>query len=66
MRAGCVRCLARMKAATPAVVATVQALKADADPRVQHEADCALTVLAPGQTAPADATVLPAGAKVTR
>jgi len=63
VRAGCVHCLAMMSAATPPVIAAIQALKTDADPRVQHEAVEALAKLAPGQ-APAtmsDPAVQPAG-----
>jgi hypothetical protein len=66
VRAGCIHCLARMSAATPPVIAVIQSLKTDADPRVQHEATEALARLAPGQ-APApmsDPAVQPAGGLV--
>ncbi len=48
VRAGCVRCLTKMKVNTVPVVVAVQALKADADPRVRTEVDEALSTLAPG------------------
>lgn len=48
VRAACVRSLARMNVNTWPVLSTVQALKGDADPRVQHEADAALNKLVPG------------------
>jgi hypothetical protein len=63
VRAGCIHCLAKMNVATPPVIAVIQSLKTDADPRVHREATAALAKLAPGQ-APAmmnDPAVLPAG-----
>jgi hypothetical protein len=61
VRAGCVRCLAQMNVNTPQVVAVCSALKADSDPRVQHEATDALAKLAPGQApAMADPSIQPA------
>jgi hypothetical protein len=53
VRAGCIHALAQMKANTMPVVTTVQALKADADPRVRNEAEQALAVLAPAGSAAA-------------
>jgi len=47
VRAGCVRCLAKMKASTEEVVQGVQGLKYDSDPRVRHEFEEAMHVLAP-------------------
>jgi len=48
VRAACVRTLVRMNVNTWPVLTTVQALKADSDPRVKHEADQALVKLVPG------------------
>jgi hypothetical protein len=48
VRAGCVRSLAKMKVNTVPVVAAVEGLKRDADPRVRLEAEEALTVLGGG------------------
>jgi hypothetical protein len=48
VRAGCVRCLTKMKVNTVPVVVVLQALKADADPRVRTEVDEALWTLAAG------------------
>ncbi len=48
VRASCVHALARMKAATLPVVSAIRALKNDADARVRHEAEEALSVLAAG------------------
>jgi hypothetical protein len=45
VRAACVRCLGRMSANTEPVLAALQALKADPDPDVRHEAEAALAVL---------------------
>jgi hypothetical protein len=47
VRAGCIRCLARMNVDTVPVVLAIQKMKKDADPRVQSEAEQALSVLAP-------------------
>jgi hypothetical protein len=49
VRAGCIHCLAKMNAATPPVIAVLQSLKTDADPRVQYQAEAALAKLAPCQ-----------------
>jgi hypothetical protein len=49
VRAACVRCLAKLNVNTVPVVSTVQALRADADPRVQYEAEQALARLASDQ-----------------
>jgi hypothetical protein len=49
VRAGCVRCLANMKASTPPVVLVVRGLKNDNDPRVRQEAERALSILASGE-----------------
>lgn len=57
VRAGCVRALARMKAATEPVVAAVQALQSDADVHVRQAAEQALPVLT---------TVRPVGAVMPR
>jgi len=66
VRAGCVRCLVKMKAADPGTVATLMALKSDHDIRVRHEAEEALLVLAPGLASPpmSAGTVMPAAATV--
>jgi hypothetical protein len=45
VRAGCVRALAQLRVNTRQVVATLQALQADGDPRVRHEAEQALPAL---------------------
>jgi hypothetical protein len=47
VRAGCIRCLARMNVDTVPVVLAIQKMKKDTDPRVQSEAEQALSVLAP-------------------
>jgi hypothetical protein len=47
VRAGCIRCLARMNVNTVPIVLAIQAMKKDADPRVQTEAEQALSILAP-------------------
>jgi hypothetical protein len=57
VRAGCVNALAQMKAATAPVVAAVEALKADGDPRVQFAAEQALATLAPERMTPKDLPV---------
>lgn len=43
VRAGCVRCLVKMNVNTPPVLAALQGLKNDADPRVRQEVEQALT-----------------------
>jgi len=48
VRAGCVRCLAKMKANTVPVVTVVRDLRRDPDPRVRQEAEQALSILAAG------------------
>jgi hypothetical protein len=48
VRAGCVRCLTRMKANTAPVLSVVRDLRKDADPRVRQEAEQALYVLTSG------------------
>lgn len=48
VRAGCIRCMAKMNANTPSVIQAVQSLKTDADARVRQEADQALNSLTPG------------------
>jgi hypothetical protein len=48
VRAGCVRCLAKMKANTVPVVTVMRDLRRDPDPRVRQEAEQALSVLAAG------------------
>jgi hypothetical protein len=61
VRAGCVRALAKMRANTGPVVAAVEGLRRDADPRVRQEAEEALTAL--GGAAPRnDSGVRPASA----
>ncbi len=47
VRAACVRSLGSMKVNTMPVISTLQALKTDGDPRVLHEVEQALSVLAP-------------------
>lgn len=59
VRAGCVRCLAKMNVNTAPVLTVIQGLKTDADPRVRQEVDIALDMLSPGHTT---STVQPAGA----
>jgi hypothetical protein len=61
VRAGCVRSLARMKVNTVPVVAVVEGLKRDADPRVRLEAEEALTALG-GRAPRNDGGVRPASA----
>jgi hypothetical protein len=48
VRAACVRSLVRMNANTVPVVATLQGMRSDSDPRVQQEVEQGLTVLAAG------------------
>ena len=62
VRAGCVHSLAKMKSTHPAVVAALQALRGDVDPRVQKEANQALAGMTPTGTTP----VQPAGYAVPR
>jgi hypothetical protein len=64
VRASCVQGLARMNANAAPVVAALNGLKTDTDPRVRQEVDNALAVLAPG-TMPAlvNPTIQPVGAK---
>jgi hypothetical protein len=50
VRVACLRSLAKMNVQTGPVVATVRALKTDADPHVRSEADLALTRLGGSQT----------------
>jgi hypothetical protein len=64
VRAGCVRSLARMNVNTVPVVAAVNSLKTDTDPRVQREVEHALARLAPSQRSTADQAVQPASAVV--
>jgi hypothetical protein len=68
VRASCVRSLAKMKCNTMPVVAALQNLKGDADPRVQQEVEQALAMLAPGVTGgqglSAPSSVVPASASV--
>jgi hypothetical protein len=42
VRAGCVQCLVKMNVNTPPVVAALQGMKNDSDPRVRHEIEQAL------------------------
>ena len=51
VRATCVHSLAKMRCTTPTVVAVIQGLKSDADPRVRQEADQALVSLGVPQPA---------------
>jgi hypothetical protein len=59
VRAGCVRCLAKLNVNTMPVVTAVQALRSDTDPRVRQEAEQALSKLGASQSA-----VQPAGGVV--
>ena len=61
VRAGCVRVLGRMKASSPDVVATLQALKDDRDERVRQEVAQVLPVLCASPVAQ-DSGVRPATA----
>lgn len=63
VRAGCVRCLAKMKASSPAVVSAVQALKADSDARVRDEVERALPVLSTSPSVQPAGFVVPGSAK---
>jgi hypothetical protein len=61
VRAGCIRSLVKMNANTAPVLAVIQSLKTDTDPRVQHEASEALARFAPAQgPGMADPNVQPA------
>jgi hypothetical protein len=60
VRAGCVRALAHMKVNILPVVGAVQALKADADPRVRQEVEEALPALGVAPQTQPDANVRPA------
>jgi len=64
VRAGCVRCLAKMKVASEEVVQGVQGLKYDTDPRVRHEFEEAMHVLAPSTMSMDRQGLQPAGAIV--
>jgi hypothetical protein len=59
VRAGCVRCLAKMNVNTVPVVTAVQALRTDTDPRVRQEAEQALSKLgaSPSMVQPAGGTM---------
>lgn len=61
VRAGCVRCLVKMKVNTPTVVATIQALKSDPDLRVRQEVDRATSIMTSGQPAPIGQALQPVG-----
>jgi hypothetical protein len=61
VRAACVRSLAKMHCNAPPVMATIQALQGDMDPRVRQEVEHAVMVLGASQPASPDMpTVLPA------
>jgi hypothetical protein len=60
VRSGCIHCLANMNAKLASVIAVLSALRADSDPRVQHEASEALARLAP-EPMRLDSAVQPAG-----
>jgi hypothetical protein len=62
VRAACVRSLVRMNANTVPVVAALQGLRSDSDPRVQQEVDQGLTVLGAGLKNAAAQGVQPASA----
>jgi hypothetical protein len=64
VRAACVRALGRMRCNTAPVLSTLQALKTDGDPRVLHEVEQALAVLAPEAGGPARSEVVPTGARM--
>jgi hypothetical protein len=64
VRAGCIRCLAMMKANTTSVLHVVQGMKLDADIRVRHEAELALQILTPDTTSMAKPALQPVGAVV--
>jgi hypothetical protein len=53
VRCACVKALVKMKVETVPVMTTLQALKADTDPRVQREATEALSQMKPMETASA-------------
>jgi hypothetical protein len=50
VRAGCVYCLGRMGASSEPVMAALQSLRTDSDPRVQQEVEQAMTRLAKSAT----------------
>jgi hypothetical protein len=60
VRAGCVHQLGRMSPAPEPVLATLKALKTDADPRVRYEVEQAMARVAPGQATVSSPQVLPA------
>jgi hypothetical protein len=61
VRAACIHSLAKMKCNAPEVMATIEALHGDMDPRVRQEVDHALTTLGGGHmTTPATPAVIPA------
>lgn len=53
VRVMCIRALVKMKVDTVPVVTAIQALRSDPDPRVEHEAQAALTALGHAQQASA-------------
>jgi hypothetical protein len=61
VRAGCVRVLVRMKAATPAVITALQGMKDDQDERVRKEVAAALPALDAIAAKHTDSAVQPAG-----
>ncbi len=64
VRAGCVRALANMKVNTLPVVTAVQALKADADPRVRLAVEDALPALGVASDGQTDNNVRPASGRL--
>jgi hypothetical protein len=62
VRAGCVRCLAKMNANTDSVMAALGTLKTDSDPRVQHEVELALARFGHGQPRLMDSGIQQTGA----
>jgi hypothetical protein len=62
VRAACVRSLAKMHVNTIEVLATLQALDTDNDPRVQQEVKQAMQVLASSLTSPVTPGLQPAAA----
>jgi hypothetical protein len=63
VRCACVRALAKMKVDTVPVATTLQALKADTDPRVQREATEALSQMRPVETVSAATVNTPTAAR---
>jgi hypothetical protein len=61
VRAGCVRCLAKMSVTTAPVLGTVEALKMDPDPRVRQEAERAATALGTSRPAATGQSMQPVG-----